>query len=98
MSQNHTSDAAILNLDSEEIGNVLVRLGLLAHQLGHEEVTGTLNPYCNHPENLSAEARFVYDLFCRSTPEIIDRWYGGERDALVMIAHTTANLFEPDPA
>ena len=86
------------DLDPEAIGNVLIRLALVSHQLNHERVTGSLRPYCNHPENLSAEAQFVYDMFIRRTPEIIDRWFGGDLNASVMIARTVTTALTPDPA
>jgi hypothetical protein len=96
MSQNPAPRATVLDLDAEKIGDVLVRLGLLSYNLGHEHVSGTLRPYCNHPENLSPEAQFVYDMIIRRPSEIIDRWYGGQSGAIAMLSVTTAHLYEPD--
>jgi hypothetical protein len=96
MSQKPTPEIAILTLDAEEIGNVLVRLGLLSDQLWHKTARDTLAPYCNHPEDLTPEAQFVYDLLSRPTPEIIDRWYGGEAGAMNLAARMFGRLFEDD--
>jgi len=98
MSQISASEAPVLSLDLEKIGNVLTRLALVAHQLGHEKVTGTLDPYCKHPELQSPESRFVYDMFMRPTQEIIARWYGGWAGAIEMLDITIPAAFEPDPA
>jgi hypothetical protein len=99
MSQNPEPRPAVLELDAEKIGDVVVRLGLAAHQLGHEHATGTLRPYCSHPENLTPEAQFVYDIFIRRIPEVIDRWYGGEPGAIEMLYRTIAVMTDkPAPA
>ena len=86
------TEAAVLSLDPEELGNILVRLGLLSHALGHDSVQGTLNPYLNHPELLSPEGWFVHDLLTHDTQRFIDRWYGGDAGALDMNAVIAARL------
>lgn len=94
MSQETAPHIAALDLDAERVGNILINLGVLSHALGHEHAVGSLRPYCNHPERLSAEAQFVYDIFCRRIPELIDRWYGGEAGFLdVHPAHVLATRF-----
>jgi hypothetical protein len=97
MSQNQTAEAAVLSLDAEKIGDVLVRLGLVAYQLGHAKVTGTLIPYANHPDLLSPEANFVRDLISRPVGETIDRWYGGESAAREMLLVTAERMMEDRP-
>lgn len=98
MSQISVSDAPAVNLDPEKVGNILLRLGLAAYQLGHETVTGTLNPYCNHPELQSPESQFVRDIFSLDTRTLVDRWYGGDLSAREMLLRTVPSAFEPDSA
>ena len=86
------TDAPVLDLDPEKIGDIIIRLGLLSHALGHDNVQGTLNPYLNHPELLSPEGWFVHDLLTHDTRRFIDRWYGGVAGALDMNAGIAARL------
>ena len=94
MSQNSGPEAAILTLDAEKIGDAVVRLGLVSYALGHESIRGTLNPYLNHPELLSPEGQFIYDLLTRSTQEFIDRWYGGASGAIALNDFIASRLLE----
>lgn len=85
MTQEPAPRIAVRDLDPQKVGETLIRLGVLSHAMAHEYPIGTLRPYCNHPERpLSPEAQFVYDMFCRRTPQIIERWYGGEAGYLAM--------------
>lgn len=84
-------NAPIATLDIQAIGEVLLRLPLVAVQLGHTDLERT-DTYL-HP-NL-AEARYVIDVVFGlargdiTIDEFVDRWYGGDvgaRDMLRAIA------------
>jgi hypothetical protein len=83
--------APVFDLDAARLGEMVLRLGALAHALGHADVSGTVSPYLRHPEILSAEGQFLGDLFCRPVPEIVDRWYGGGAEAAHMVAAVMAS-------
>jgi hypothetical protein len=68
-----------MELDRAMVGELIIRLPLMARQFGHEHVQGTLDDYY-HPQTLEAE--FVHDVFTNSTEEIIDKWFGGDADAV----------------
>ena len=86
--------APVFSLDPEKIGNALLRLGAISSQLGHEAVKSTLQPYCSHPNQLSPESRFVYDIITQSTPVIAERWYGGDLGAGIIATHGFAEMME----
>jgi hypothetical protein len=84
----------VFDLDPAAIGGVLQRLGSLAWQMGHESVSGTISPYCRHPELLSPEAQFVSDLFSLTTRQLVDRWYGGPDGASRLSAAIAGRMLE----
>jgi hypothetical protein len=74
--------APVFDLDPAKVGNVLLRLGAISCNLDHTTIRGTVTPYCQHPDELSPEARFVVDMLSgRPVSQLVDRWYGGERNA-----------------
>lgn len=84
--------APVFGLDPEKVGNALLRLGAISAQLGHAEVKSTLRPYCSHPDALSPETQFVYDIITQPTSVIAERWYCGELGACVIAVHGFAQM------
>lgn len=80
--------APVFDLDPAKLGEMVLRLGALAQALGHKRVSGTVTPYLRHPETLSAEGRFIADLFGRPVSEIVSRWYGGPDEAAHLVSAT----------
>ena len=66
----------IRKLDSEKLGEILLRVPLGSMQAHHKKIQSTINDnFLPGDENL--EGQFVRDLFTMDTQEIIDKWYGG---------------------
>lgn len=67
-------------LNKEKLAQHLVKIPLSAQLLGHNKVQSTVKDYII-PEEDNLELQFIVDLFTLTTPEIIDKWYGGEENA-----------------
>jgi len=98
MSQNQAMEArtpAIVNLDPEAVGQILINLGAAAALAGHEEPYSTVSDYCRVNEASSDELRFVRDMFSRKTAEIANRWYGGRDEAARLAVLSIAEALAP---
>jgi len=73
------TEAKFVELDLAKVGDKLMRLVIIARQLGHVRLRGTAEDY-GHPQ--SPEMQFVQDTFTLTTPEIIDKWFGGDEETV----------------
>lgn len=79
----------IRDCDDAKLAVLLKKLPLTSFQLGHAKAHGTVRDYMV-PDGSNVELEFVYDLFTMRTTELIDKWYGGEENALDLHAQIDA--------
>lgn len=82
--------APILDLDPAKLGEIVIRLGAASAMAHHSTVRSTVRDYLspNCPE-----LEYVRDLFMKKTPEIADRWYGGEFEAVCLATSTLGTRY-----
>ena len=69
--------APVFDLDLEKIGAILRMLPAVSARIGHKSLQGTLL----YGAALTPEEEFVRDIFALDTPQMIEKWYGGPRNA-----------------
>ncbi|MER2170930.1 MAG: hypothetical protein ABS938_09860 [Psychrobacillus psychrodurans] len=71
-------------LDFSKVGSRLFGAPLASLQGHHKYLKSTFDDYISVDED-DLEGEFVKDILTLSTPEIIDKWYGGTDEALTFI-------------
>jgi hypothetical protein len=70
-------------LVEKKLGGMLLRLPLTSHHAGHNKVQSIVKDYIEPGDSL--EGQFIVDLFKSTTPEIIEKWFGGDENATDLI-------------
>lgn len=83
------AEAAVLDLDTTLIGELLTRLPAIAAQLRHGGLVSTLSYIAAGDEE--PEVAFIRDVLSRPLAEVIDEWYGGHLNAAALGAALTAS-------
>lgn len=71
-------------LDTNKIGEIVLRIPLISYQLHHKRISSTIRDYV-FPDDNHLEGQFVRDLFVLTTNELIDKWFDGEEKAAELI-------------
>lgn len=74
----------IRDCNDEKIGIQLRTIPLVSMDMGHNKVSDTVGDYIIRKED--PNATFIRDLFTLTTKEVIDKWYGGEENALDLLS------------
>ena len=69
--------APVFDLDLERIGAVLRMIPAVSARVGHKSARATLG----YGAATTPESEFVRDLYSLTTPEMIEKWYGGYDNA-----------------
>ena len=69
--------APVFDLDLEKIGAVLRMIPAISARVGHRSARATLG----YGVATTPETEFVRDLYSMTTPEMIEKWYGGMDNA-----------------
>jgi hypothetical protein len=71
-------------LDYEKIGSHLITTALSSNHLGHNNIPGVFD-YVEYEQGEDLELEYVHDMFTKTTPEIIDKWFGGSINAMIIL-------------
>lgn len=80
----------IKDLDSEKLVQSLLTAPLASLKGKHKWMRSTFADYV-HVEDDDLEGQFVKDIILLDTPAIIEKWYGGELEAVSLIFELREN-------
>lgn len=92
MAETYT-EPPVVGLDMNLVGEILARLPAVAAMLRHESLKSTLGYVCADPEE--PEQAFVRDILTEPLSVVIDKWYGGHRNAAKLGSGLAAAAMEP---